>query len=403
VRIVLMTSAGSRGLDFPKVSRYVINVNHFAPESTLLEVQQVLFRGRGGGCDGLDREVWFTLSDVLSEDILLASPVNRERRFRRFLFERLSMLVLLRATLLTRASGRAWMPRRNDRRQTTDTVLCPLGETGQSEQEIPIIALFQNTIKAVDTLAQNGLLDYAQKRSFRQRFLSVFPQPSGLVYLDHRDPLQTAWLDHPVQGVLDKRIRSILVERTGAHPLSTQAAKKTAESFLLDRPLVSQNSPRSLLLHQKGQAKSFAWIRGFLCILEVDRARFKVAFDQSRAEEREELLRLVLAFLKRAQESGLERIADHLPTLRDFASFLDHKRLPDDANDLEDYGKDPGKILIITPLTPPWLQSDPDSYPEEPDDNPWTQTLLLASGILDGRDKRRWPMVDLLAAALPDL
>ena len=401
VRIVLMTSAGSRGIDFPKVSRYVINVNHFAPESTLLEVQQVLFRGRGSGCDGLDREVWFTLSDILPEDLPFVDATDGERRFRRFLFDRLSMLALLRATLLTRASGRSWMPRRNDRGEKTDTVLCPLGETGKSEREMPIVSMFQNVLKSVDVLTQNGVLKYEQRLEFYQGFLSVFPQDSGIVYFKHKDPAETVWNDHPILGLLDPAWFSVFSENTEAHPKAKKARDVTKSSFLLDKPLVSVKKPRPLLQHSNGSTNASVWIRGFLCILEMDRARLKVRVPPSRVQERDYLRDLVIAFLKIAKDSGQERIADHIRPLREFARFLKRDDSMNAVVDQEDYGRDPGKFLVVTPVFPPHVQSDPDSDVRESEYLPWVTTLLSASAILDDRDKRRWPM--LLADVEPIL
>jgi hypothetical protein len=393
VRIVLMTSAGSRGLDFPKVSRYVINVNRFAPESTLLEVQQVLFRGRGGGCDGLDRDVWFVLSDELPED-LPTEQTDMERAFRRFLFDHLSMLALLRATLLTRATGRSWMDREIDDGRVTDTVVCPLGETGQSERETPLVSLFLDVLRAVDVLTQKGVLQYEHKASFYQMFFSLFQQDTGRVYIQHDNVAQTIWLDHPILGLLDPQIRSVSVENGGVHPASEASIRETGMAFLLNRKLVRPESPRSILQHQGKRGRAVAWIRGPLCILEVDSAHLKVVVPQSRADLRQDLRDLAVAFLKEAQESRQERVGDHVPALRDFARLLERPEMSVEGSDQEDYGKDPGKVLIITPLVPPHVQSDPDSGVLETAKLPWTSWLLAASGILDSRDKRRWPMID---------
>ena len=394
IRIVLMTSAGSRGIDFPKVSRYVINVNHFAPESTLLEVQQVLFRGRGGGCDSLDREVWFTLSDVLPYDPEMVGTEDGERRFLRFLFDRLSMLVLLRATLLTRASGRSWMPRKNDQRQDTDSVLCPLGETGQSEREMPIVSLFQNALRSVDVLTQKGVLAFEDKKNFYERFLKLFTQDVGKVYFDHKNAQESVWMDHPILGLLDPEWFSVYWENAQVNAKAQKAREQTEQAFLLDKPLVVAGRPRALLRNPPREEKSgCVWIRGFLCVLEIDRARLKIQVPPKLVEERKKFGGLVGSFLKTVRNSRGERVGDHEKPLSEFANLLDRDDVEDVFGYQEDYGRDPGKILVVTPLFPPHVQSDPDARQAYAEDLRWVSTLMSASAILDDRDKRRWPML----------
>ena len=42
-----MTASGSRGLSFPKTKHILVDIPHFQIEKNLMEVIQVIYRGRG--------------------------------------------------------------------------------------------------------------------------------------------------------------------------------------------------------------------------------------------------------------------------------------------------------------------------------------------------------------------
>lgn len=111
-RVFLMTSAGSRGISFPKATTLIILVPRFDIEASLMEVSQMIFRGRGRytgpdgmklSGDGLDRRIVFMVEDfVRTEEDGTPDPV----RWARQKIDLAGMVLLLPATLETRIKGR---------------------------------------------------------------------------------------------------------------------------------------------------------------------------------------------------------------------------------------------------------------------------------------------------------
>ena len=110
-RVFLMTSAGSRGISFPKATTLIILVPRFDIEASLMEVSQVVFRGWGQYAgpdgtrlsgDGFDRRIVFMVEDLVrTEEDGTLDPVRWARQK-----IDLAGMVLLRATLETRIKGR---------------------------------------------------------------------------------------------------------------------------------------------------------------------------------------------------------------------------------------------------------------------------------------------------------
>lgn len=100
---VLVTSTASRGIDFPNVTTTICVANRFAPESTLMEIQQALFRSRGGGKDDLNRKVIFVIEDAC----LFPGEADRDAYWKKRMFDLASLVLMLRSTLLTRSTGRS--------------------------------------------------------------------------------------------------------------------------------------------------------------------------------------------------------------------------------------------------------------------------------------------------------
>ena len=111
-RVFLMTSAGSRGISFPKATTLIILVPRFDIEASLMEVSQMVFRGRGRFAgpdgtelsgDGFDRRIVFMVEDLVrTEEDGTLDPV----RWARQKIDLAGMVLLLRATLETRIKGR---------------------------------------------------------------------------------------------------------------------------------------------------------------------------------------------------------------------------------------------------------------------------------------------------------
>ncbi len=67
LRLVLMTSSGTRGISFPRADRLLAFLSPFAPEQDLMEFVQFAWRGRGGGGDDLARRLEVVVLDTMND------------------------------------------------------------------------------------------------------------------------------------------------------------------------------------------------------------------------------------------------------------------------------------------------------------------------------------------------
>jgi len=101
VRVVFMTASASRGLSFPHARHLLIGVPPFQIEQNLMEILQVLFRGRGGAFDTADKTVALYLADRAIYD----TPEHRGRALRDRAHTLLTTMLLVRTAILTRIAG----------------------------------------------------------------------------------------------------------------------------------------------------------------------------------------------------------------------------------------------------------------------------------------------------------
>jgi hypothetical protein len=125
VRVFLMTSSGSRGISFPKSDWIIVAIQRFAIESQLMEVAQLIYRGRGTTTSGfngdcLDRTLVFHIDDAL----FYADDID-PRTWARKSLDLLTLLVMLRATVFSRITGDAAL--------TQALALVPVGSIGLDE------------------------------------------------------------------------------------------------------------------------------------------------------------------------------------------------------------------------------------------------------------------------------
>jgi hypothetical protein len=132
VKVFLMTSSGARGVSFPKTDWIIAQMPRFAVEAGLMEVAQLIYRGRGGSYasddgtvhasgDWKDRHLTFLVQDFL--------PVDTEpdpRQWLRRVTDLLTFLVMLRATVHTRICGDAALDKQR-------LALVPVGGIGADE------------------------------------------------------------------------------------------------------------------------------------------------------------------------------------------------------------------------------------------------------------------------------
>lgn len=111
VKVIFMTASGSRGLSFPKTKYILVDIPRFQIEKNLMEVIQVIYRGRGEDDDGntLDgeaKELVFYLSDTAvyyADDAELSLQESK--------LSLLNLLLILKTAVMTRIAGYGYLGR----------------------------------------------------------------------------------------------------------------------------------------------------------------------------------------------------------------------------------------------------------------------------------------------------
>jgi hypothetical protein len=101
VKVVFMTASGSRGLSFPKAKHILVEIPRFEIEKNLMEVIQVIYRGRGEDeIDNQDKELIFYFGDrsVYFED-------NPQISIQESTLSLLNILLIFKASITTRIYG----------------------------------------------------------------------------------------------------------------------------------------------------------------------------------------------------------------------------------------------------------------------------------------------------------
>lgn len=130
MKVFLMTSSGARGVSFPKTDCIVAAVPRFAVEAALMEIAQLIYRGRGNyqdeegnwvSGDTVPRRLVMMVDDYMVETDEEPDP----RQWLRQSIDLMTLLVMLRATIFTRITGDAGL------RQSL--ALVPVGGVGLEE------------------------------------------------------------------------------------------------------------------------------------------------------------------------------------------------------------------------------------------------------------------------------
>ncbi|AFY66550.1 helicase [Geitlerinema sp. PCC 7407] len=132
VRVFLMTSSGARGVSFPKTDWIIASIPRFNIEAALMEVAQLIYRGRGSYTDATtgepvpgdnkSRQLVMLINDFVIDE----GTDDRDRRWLRQASDLLTLLLMLRSTIHTRIKGDAGL-----RRQRIAFV--PVGFVGDEE------------------------------------------------------------------------------------------------------------------------------------------------------------------------------------------------------------------------------------------------------------------------------
>ncbi|MDF5715980.1 MAG: helicase, partial [Rhizonema sp. NSF051] len=108
VKVVFMTASGSRGLSFPRAKHILVEIAQFEIEKNLMEVVQVIYRGRGDDkIDNQDKELIFYLAErsVYHQD--------DGQSLQESVLSLLNILLILKASIMTRIFGSGSIGRDN--------------------------------------------------------------------------------------------------------------------------------------------------------------------------------------------------------------------------------------------------------------------------------------------------
>ncbi|MDD2610976.1 MAG: hypothetical protein PHX60_15085 [Giesbergeria sp.] len=127
-KVFLMTSSGARGVSFPKTDWILASVPRFNVEAGLMEIAQLIYRGRGRYQN--EHGEWVSGDNVprhlvMLVDDYLVSEGRDTRQWLRQSLDLMTLLVTLRSTILTRITGDS------DLRQKL--ALVPVGAVGVEE------------------------------------------------------------------------------------------------------------------------------------------------------------------------------------------------------------------------------------------------------------------------------
>jgi len=160
--VIFMTASASRGLSFPYARHILVDVPRFDIAKNLMEIVQVVYRSRGNRMRDLaPKDVTFYLSEYVSPE-----EENRDQSIQGCILNLLTMLLLLKLSLMTRIQGSGSMG--------TDRVrVIPLGGKGISTAA----ATFSESME--DLL--NALIKEQQRRRYDDRLREIYSAFLGLL------------------------------------------------------------------------------------------------------------------------------------------------------------------------------------------------------------------------------
>lgn len=152
IRVFLMTSSGARGVSFPKTDCIIATVPRFNIESSLMEIAQLIYRGRGKYINDEGEEVSGDNVPrqlvMMVDDFIVGDGPSDKRQWLRQSLDLLTLLVMLRATIFTRITGDAGL------RQPL--ALVPVGAVGTDELVSIMSQHVTNFLKEAEVFRHRG-------------------------------------------------------------------------------------------------------------------------------------------------------------------------------------------------------------------------------------------------------
>lgn len=102
IKLILMTSSGSRGLSFPHVKHILVDIPGFQVEQNLMEILQVIYRGRGDeDIDKQSKQLIF----YLAQKVIYYPDSDPELARQETILNILNTLLMVKLAMLTRIKG----------------------------------------------------------------------------------------------------------------------------------------------------------------------------------------------------------------------------------------------------------------------------------------------------------
>lgn len=159
IRVFLMTSSGARGVSFPKTDAIIAAVPRFSVEASLMEIAQLIYRGRGKykdeqgtevDGDNVARKLVMLVDDFIVEDDEDDGPLDQRQWLRQSL-DLMTLLVMLRATIHTRITGDASLKQ--------SLALVPVGGVGLEELVSVMSQSVVNFVNEAEVFCRRGRED----------------------------------------------------------------------------------------------------------------------------------------------------------------------------------------------------------------------------------------------------
>ncbi|MEA5534417.1 C-terminal helicase domain-containing protein [Crocosphaera sp. XPORK-15E] len=105
LKVIFTTASASRGLSFPKVKHILVEIPRFEIEKNLMEVIQVIYRGRGNkDIDQQDKQLIFYLAEQAIYDGE-EDKENRQLAIQESVLSLINILLILKTSIMTRIMG----------------------------------------------------------------------------------------------------------------------------------------------------------------------------------------------------------------------------------------------------------------------------------------------------------
>ena len=205
-KVIFMTASGSRGLSFPKTKHILVDIPRFQIEKNLMEIIQVIYRGRGEYAngktlDGEDKKLVFYLSDTAvyyADDAELSLQESK--------LSLLNLLLILKTAVMTRISGYGYLGR-------DKFLMIPIGGKSVSAVGDTFSSKMAALIKTLKSESQRGNMLFKEvymsleQLLGRGEFVLTNDDKSrqrGDSYLEMRDDFNRKFLEkcNPLDGLL---------------------------------------------------------------------------------------------------------------------------------------------------------------------------------------------------------